>query len=44
VELIHTGLNSKFDMSVTFMANYSFSERRRPHQQRYALGDRLYKS
>jgi hypothetical protein len=30
-------------MSVIFITNYSFSERRRTHQQRGALGDRLYK-
>jgi hypothetical protein len=28
VELIHSGLNLKFDMSVVFMSNYSFSDRR----------------
>jgi hypothetical protein len=30
VELTHPGLNSRFDMSVAFTTNYSFSERRRP--------------
>jgi hypothetical protein len=28
VELIHPGLNPKFDMYVTFTTNYSFSGRR----------------
>jgi hypothetical protein len=41
VELIYPVLNPKFDMSVVFMTNYSFSGRRRPHQQRDALGHRL---
>jgi hypothetical protein len=27
VELIHSDLNSRFDMGVAFMINYSFSER-----------------
>jgi hypothetical protein len=27
VELIYLNLNSRFDMSVTFTTNYSFSER-----------------
>jgi hypothetical protein len=44
VKLIHLGSNTRFDMSVTFMANYSFSERRRPRRQRDTLGDRLHKS
>jgi hypothetical protein len=44
VELTHLGLNPRFDINVVFMANYSFSGRRRPHRQRGALGDRLYKS
>jgi hypothetical protein len=30
VELTHIGLNLRFDMSIVFMANYSFSGRRRP--------------
>jgi hypothetical protein len=30
VEIIHPVSNHRFDMSVTFMANYYFSERRRP--------------
>jgi hypothetical protein len=33
VKLNHTGSNTRFDMSVTFMANYSFSGMRRPRQQ-----------
>jgi hypothetical protein len=37
VELTHPVSNPKFDMDVTFIANYSFSGRRRPH--RVALGD-----
>jgi hypothetical protein len=44
VELTHTCLNLRFDMSVAFTANYSFSGRRRPHRQRDALGDRLNES
>jgi hypothetical protein len=32
VELIHSGLNFKFDMCVAFMINYSFSERQRPRR------------
>jgi hypothetical protein len=39
VELTHLGLNPRFNMGVTFMTNYSFSGRRRPRQQRGALGD-----
>jgi hypothetical protein len=39
VELTHLGSNPRFDMGVTFTANYSFSGRRRPHRQRDALGD-----
>jgi hypothetical protein len=27
VEFIHSGLNSRFDMSVVFTVNYFFSER-----------------
>jgi hypothetical protein len=30
VELTHIDLNLRFDMSIVFMANYSFSGRRRP--------------
>jgi hypothetical protein len=41
VELTHPGLNTKFDISVAFTANYSFSGRRRLRRQRCALGDRL---
>jgi hypothetical protein len=33
VELIHRGLNSRFDMGVTFIANYFFSGRRHPRRQ-----------
>jgi hypothetical protein len=44
MELIHTILNSRFDMSVAFMANYFFSGRRRPRQKQDALGDRLRES
>jgi hypothetical protein len=44
VELTHTGLNFIFDMCVAFTANYSFGGRRRPCQQRCALGDRLRES
>jgi hypothetical protein len=44
VELIHSDLNSIFDMSIVFMTNYSFSERRCPRQQRDALDDRLCES
>jgi hypothetical protein len=39
VELIHLGSNPKFDMSVVFTANYSFSERLCLRQQRYVLDD-----
>jgi hypothetical protein len=44
VELIHSDLNSIFDMSITFMVNYFFSGRRRPHQQRGTLGNRFRES
>jgi hypothetical protein len=44
VELIHLGLNPKFDMSVVFTANYSFSGRRRPRRQRVIFGDQLCES
>jgi hypothetical protein len=30
VELIHSGLNFKFDINVVFMANYYFSGSQRP--------------
>jgi hypothetical protein len=33
VKLIYLDLNLKFDMSVIFTINYSFSERRRPRRQ-----------
>jgi hypothetical protein len=42
VELAHSGLNPKFDISVAFTTNYSFSEWRRLHRQRCALGDQLH--
>jgi hypothetical protein len=32
VKFIHPGSNLKFDMCVVFTANYSFSERQRPHR------------
>jgi hypothetical protein len=44
VKLIHPVLNSRFDMSIIFIANYSFSGRRRLYRQRDALGDRLRES
>jgi hypothetical protein len=44
VKLIHTNLNPKFDMGVVFMTNYFFSGRRRLHQQRDDLDDRLRES
>jgi hypothetical protein len=44
VELTHLGSNPRFDMGVVFIANYSFSGRRRPRRQRGALGDRLRES
>jgi hypothetical protein len=44
VELIHSCLNHKFDMSVAFTANYFFSRRRHFHQQRDAFDDRFYES
>jgi hypothetical protein len=43
-ELTHSGSNPRFDICVTFMINYSFSGRRRPHRQRGALGDQLRES
>jgi hypothetical protein len=39
VELTHQCLNPRFDMDVTFTANYFFSGSRRPHRQRDAFGD-----
>jgi hypothetical protein len=39
VELTHLGSNLRFDMSVIFTANYSFSGRRRLYRQRDTLGD-----
>jgi hypothetical protein len=44
VELNYTCSNPKFDMSVTFTANYSFSGIRHLCRQRCALGDRFHKS
>jgi hypothetical protein len=44
VKLIHSDLNSRFDMCVAFTANYSFSGSRRLHRQRNALSDRLRES
>jgi hypothetical protein len=44
VELNHLGSNHRFNMSVTFTANYFFSGRRRPHRQQDALGDRFCES
>jgi hypothetical protein len=39
VELTYSGLNLRFDMGVTFTANYYFSGRRCPRRQRDALYD-----
>jgi hypothetical protein len=44
VELTHSCSNLRFNMSIAFMANYSFSGRRRPRRQRNDLGDRLHES
>jgi hypothetical protein len=44
VELIHPCLNPIFDMSIIFTTNYYFSGRRRSHQQRVTLSDRLHES
>jgi hypothetical protein len=44
VEITHPDSNSRFNMRVVFMTNYSFSGRQRLHQQRDALGDRLHES
>jgi hypothetical protein len=44
VKLIHSNLNTKFDMSVVFTVNYSFSRRQRFHRQRDTFGDRLRES
>jgi hypothetical protein len=43
MELTYSDLNLRFDMSVVFTTNYSFSGRRRVRQQG-ALGDRLRES
>jgi hypothetical protein len=39
VKLINSDSNPRFDMSVAFTANYSFSGRQYPHRQRCAIGD-----
>jgi hypothetical protein len=39
VKLTHSDLNSRFNMSIIFTVNYSFSVRRRLYQQRGALND-----
>jgi hypothetical protein len=44
VKLTHPDSNPRFDMSVAFTTNYSFSSRRRPRRQRDALDDRLRES
>jgi hypothetical protein len=44
MKLIHPDSNFRFNMSVVFTTNYSFSRSRRPHQQRGTLGDRLRES
>jgi hypothetical protein len=44
MELTHPGSNHGFDMGVAFIANYSFSGRRRPRRQRGTLGDQLRQS
>jgi hypothetical protein len=44
VKLTHTYLNTRFDMSIVFTANYFFSGRRRPRRQRDTLDDRLCES
>jgi hypothetical protein len=44
MKLIHPDLNSKFNMGITFMANYSFSGRRHLHRQRATLSDRFRES
>jgi hypothetical protein len=43
-ELIHPDSNPRFDMCVTFIVNYSFSERRRSRRQRDTLVNRLHES
>jgi hypothetical protein len=43
VKLTYSDSNPKFNMSVVFMANYSFSGRRYPRRQRDTLSDRLHK-
>jgi hypothetical protein len=44
VELNYTCSNPKFDMSVIFTANYSFSGMQHLCRQRCTLGDRFHKS
>jgi hypothetical protein len=44
LELTHLDSNSIFDMSVVFITNYFFSERRRPRRQRDTFDDRLRES
>jgi hypothetical protein len=44
VELTHSCFNPRFNMSVAFIINYSFSEWRCPRRQRDALGDRVCES
>jgi hypothetical protein len=44
MQLTHSYLNPKFDMSVTFIANYFFIGRRHSRQRRDALNDRLRES
>jgi hypothetical protein len=44
VELTYSGSNFRFDMSVIFTANYSFSGRQCLCRQRGALDDQLYES
>jgi hypothetical protein len=44
VELNHLDLNSKFDMSVAFTANYTFSGRQCSCRQQCTFGDRLHES
>jgi hypothetical protein len=44
VELTHPGSNPRFNMGVAFLANYSFSGRRRPRRQRVTLVNRLRES
>jgi hypothetical protein len=44
VELNHLDLNSRFDMSVVFTANYTFSGRQCSCRQQCTFGDRLHES